>query len=120
LAIGEIQPWTYTYRPRGEYGLEEESSQLIKAVLPRPLGASLEGIVSLKKRVQIDRYKTYYGEYYLYNWAIRGGPEISEKKVTAQVVCYVTKQWVRNGHSLKNWLLAVMIVFSKHYILSFI
>jgi hypothetical protein len=21
--------------------------------------------------------------------------------VTAQVVCYVTKQWVRNGHSLK-------------------
>ncbi|MCI0563674.1 MAG: VWA domain-containing protein [Nitrososphaera sp.] len=26
-----------------------------------------------------DRYRTYYGEYYTYNWAIKGGREISEK-----------------------------------------
>jgi hypothetical protein len=85
LAIGEIKPWTYTYRRRGEYGLEDESSQPIKAVLPWPLGMRLQGtaneIVSFGKRALTDIYKTYYGEYYTYNWAIRGGHEISEKKL---------------------------------------
>jgi len=85
LAIDEIQPWTYTYRTRrGQWGLEEESSQPTKAVLPRPLGASLERmsteIVSREKPEQTDPYHTYYGGYYSYNWAVRGGSEISEKK----------------------------------------
>ena len=40
------------------------------------------GIVPLGPPAQPDQYRTYYGTYYLYNWAVRGGPEISEKRLT--------------------------------------
>lgn len=83
LAVGRIQPWTYTYRPRGQWGLVEEESQLTMAALPRSFGESpTTTFVAPATRVLPDDYNAYYGDYYLYNWAVIDSAVISEKKLT--------------------------------------
>lgn len=37
--------------------------------------------IQVLRNIFNDRYRTYYGEYYTYNWALKGSDEISEKKL---------------------------------------
>jgi predicted acylesterase/phospholipase RssA len=66
--------------------LTTEKSQPTKAALPRPFGESLGDtsttFVAPATRILPDQYNTYYGDYYLYNWAVIDSSAISEKKLT--------------------------------------
>ncbi len=44
--------------------------------------SGLVTVIKIRKRFFQDHYKGYYGEYYTYNWAVKGGNQISEKELT--------------------------------------
>lgn len=51
------------------------------AILGAVLSYNFPLLVTFIKNILRDKYKTYYGEYFIYNWAVSNTKEISEKKL---------------------------------------
>lgn len=54
---------------------------IVGAVLGTILSYNIPILFTLIKNILRDKYKTYYGEYYIYNWAVSNNKEVSEKKL---------------------------------------